>query len=301
MFTALIAAALRSRAAVLIATVLCMLWGLYAFRELTLEAFPDPTDTQVNIITLYPGPPAEELERQVSIPIERAVNGTFGLTKVRSLNLFGLSFVTLTFGDGVDVLFARSQTLERLRLAELPAAVTPQLGSLSTPIGEIYRYSLRPVDAQGQPTHGDPMMLRTLQDWVVRPRLLQVDGVADVVSYGGLVREMHVRADPAQLAAKGLTLRDLEDALEGASQNASGGVLTGGAEQLVIRSEGLFTTASDIGKVAVATRRGTPLLVRDIASVEEGWTPRQGIYSRGSDTDAVEGIVLMRRGEIPSV
>ncbi len=300
MFTALIAAALRSRAAVLIATALCTIWGLYAFRELTIEAFPDPTDTQVNIITLYPGQPAEELERQVSIPIERAVNGTFGLTKVRSLNLFGLSFVTLTFGDGIDVLFARSQTLERLRLAELPPAVTPQLGSLSTPIGEIYRYSLRPIDAEGQPTHGDPMMLRTMQDWVVRPRLLQVDGVADVVSYGGLVREIHVRADPAQLAAKGLTLRDLEDALEGASQNASGGVLSRGAEQLVIRSEGLFASASDIGKVAVATRRGTPLLVRDIASVEEGWTPRQGIYSRGSDTDAVEGIVLMRRGENPS-
>src|SRR3569832_1965301 len=139
MFEALIQAALRSRAAVLIATIICLIWGLFAFRELTIEAFPDPTDTQVNIITLYPGQPAEELERQVSIPIERAVNGTFGLAKVRSLNLFGLSFVTLTFGEGVDVLFARSQTLERLRLAELPQGVTPQLGSLSTPIGEIFR------------------------------------------------------------------------------------------------------------------------------------------------------------------
>jgi cobalt-zinc-cadmium resistance protein CzcA len=256
MFNALIAAALGSRAAVLIATALCTIWGLYAFRELTIEAFPAPTDTQVNIITLYPGQPAEELERQVSIPIERTVNGTFGLTKVRSLNLFGLSFVTLTFGDGIDVLFARSQTLERLRLTDLPPAVTLQLGSLSTPIGEIRRYSLRPIDAEGQPTHGDPMRLRTMQDWVVRPRLLQADGVADVVSYGGLLREIHVRADPAQLAAKGLTLRDLEDALEGASQNASGGVLSRGAEQLVIRSEGLFASASDIGKVAVATRRG---------------------------------------------
>ncbi|MBL9007194.1 MAG: efflux RND transporter permease subunit [Myxococcales bacterium] len=300
MLDALIQTALRSRMAVLIATLVCLGWGLYAFRDMTIEAFPDPTDTQVNIISIYPGQPAEEVERQVSIPIERAVNGTFGLAKVRSINLFGLSFVTLTFSDGVDVLFARSQTLERLRLAELPATVTPQLGSLSTPIGEIYRYSLRSVNQEGQTMQGDPLLLRTLQDWVVRPRLLQVDGVADVVSYGGLVREIHVRAEPALLAAKGLTLRELEDALESASQNASGGVLTRGAEQLVIRSEGLFSSESDIGKVAVATRGGTPILVRDVASVKEGWAPRQGIYSRGADLDAVEGIVLMRRGENPS-
>lgn len=300
MFDALIKAALRSRAAVLMATAVCLIWGVVAFRGLTIEAFPDPTDTQVNIITLYPGQPAEELERQVSIPIERAVNGTFGLTKVRSINLFGLSFVTLTFADGVDVLFARSQTLERLRLCELPQGVTPQLGSLSTPIGEIYRYSLRSVGKDGAAAQGDPLLMRTLQDWVVRPRILQVDGVADVVSYGGLVREIHVRADPALLAAKGLTLRELEDAIEGASQNASGGVLVRGAEQLIIRSEGLFGGPADIGKVAVATRGGTPILVKDVASVKEGWTPRQGIYSRGQDYDAVEGIVLMRRGENPS-
>lgn len=300
MLEALIQAALRSRAAVLLATVLVLLWGIFAFRELTIEAFPDPTDTQVNIISLYPGQPAEELERQVSIPIERAVNGTFGLSKVRSINLFGLSFMTLTFADGVDVLFARSQTLERLRLAELPQGVTPQLGSLSTPIGEIYRYSLREVGKDGGAAQGDPMLLRTMQDWVVRPRLLQVDGVADVVSYGGLVREINVRAHPALLAAKGLTLRELEDAIEGASQNASGGVLVRGAEQLIIRSEGLFGTPLDIGKVAVATRGGTPILVKDLASVKEGWMPRQGIYSRGLDYDSVEGIVLMRRGENPS-
>ncbi|MFO0577741.1 MAG: CusA/CzcA family heavy metal efflux RND transporter [Polyangia bacterium] len=301
MFDSFIAAALRSRMAILTLTVLCLIWGSLAFRDLTIEAFPDPTDTQVNIISLYPGQPAEEMERQVSIPIERAVNGTYGLSKVRSLNLFGLSFITLTFADGVDVLFARSQTLERLRLAELPQGVTPQLGSLSTPIGEIYRYSLRMANGEGGGVRNDPMLLRTLQDWVVRPRLLQVDGVADVVSYGGLVREIQVRPDPVLLAAKGLTLRELEDAIEGASQNASGGVLVRGAEQLIVRSQGLFSSPPDIGKVAVATRGGTPILVSDVASVKEGWTPRQGIYSRGRDFDAVEGIVLMRRGENPSV
>jgi cobalt-zinc-cadmium resistance protein CzcA len=292
----LVSASLRSRAAVIAATLVVLGWGVYAFRSLTIEAFPDPTDTQVNVITLYPGQPAEEMERQVSIPIERAVNGTAGLAKVRSLNLFGLSFVTLTFHDGVDVLFARAQTLERLRLAELPEGVVPQLGSLSTPIGEIYRYSLQ-VEAGGR---RDPMLLRTLQDFVVRPRLLQVDGVADVVSWGGLVREIQVRPEPVLLSAKGLTLQDLEAALRAASQNASGGVLRRGAEQLVIRSEGIFTSVEDIARVAVASRGGTPLLIGDVASVHEGWTPRQGIYSRGNDLDAVEGIVLMRRGENPS-
>ncbi len=293
MFEHIVSFAIGNRAAVLIGTVLTLLWGYLSFANLTIEAFPDPTDTQVNIITVYPGQPAEEMERQVSIPIERVVNGTFGLAKVRSINLFGLSFLTLTFHDGVDVLFARSQTMERLRLAELPPGVTPQLGSLSTPIGEVYRYSLTSAD-------GDPMALRTLQDWVVRPRLLQVDGIADVVSYGGLQREIQVRPNPVLLAAKGLTLRDLEDALQGGSSNASGGVLERGSEQLVIRSEGLFSNVADIGRVAVATRGGTPIHVSDVASVHEGWTPRQGIYSRQRDYDAVEGIVLMRRGENPS-
>ena len=302
MIESLIAAALRSRGMVMGIALLALCWGVLSFRDLTIEAFPDPTDTQVNVITLYPGQPAEEVERQVSIPIERAVNGTAGLGRVRSLNLFGLSFITLTFNEGVDVLFARSQTLERLRLAELPPDVTPQLGSLSTPIGEIYRYSLTAVDSKGEAQPGgDPIKLRTLQDWTVRPRLLQVDGVADVVSYGGLVREIHVRPDPVQLAAKGLTLEDLEQSLQDASQNASGGVLERGAEQFVIRSEGLFKEVAEIGRTAVASRDGTPIFLSDVASVAEGWAPRQGIYSRATDYEAVEGIVLMRRGENPSM
>ena len=321
MFQRLVLASLSNRPAVLAATLVVLVWGLFSFRNLTIEAFPDPTDTQVNVISIYPGQPAEELERQVSIPIERVVNGMPGLARVRSINLFGLSFITLTFRDGIDALTARAQTLERVRLAELPASVVPQLGSLSTPIGEIYRYSLAsdappaegtadggikgpdggaPEAGETTPVRGDPMRLRTLQDWVVRPRLLQVDGVADVVSYGGLVREIQVRPDPVQLAAKGLTLRELEDAIEGASQNASGGVLERGAEQLVIRSQGLFAGVRDIERVGVATRNGTPIFVGDIASVQEGWAPRQGIYGRGEDHDAVEGIVLMRRGENPT-
>jgi heavy metal efflux system protein len=288
---------MRHRPAVLFATLLVAVVGVLSFRDLTIEAFPDPTDTTVNVITNYPGQPAEEIERQVAIPIERAINGLPGLARMRSLNLFGLSFLTLTFRDGFDPFTARAQTIERLRGVELPAGVTPQLGSLSTPIGEIYRYSLAVDPARAQ---ADPLALRTLQDWTVRPKLLQVDGVADVVSYGGLQYEIHVHPDPSALAARGLTLHDMEEALHAASENASGGILERGAERLVIRSKGLFGGIDDIAKVAIATRGGTPILVRDVASVQEGWAPRQGIYSRNLDHDAIEGIVLMRRGENPT-
>lgn len=294
MFEKIAETCLRYRLAVLVMTGLLALWGVWAYSGLTIEAFPDPTDTQVQVIAKNPGQPAEEMERQVSLPIERAVNGIPGLARVRSINLFGLSFLTLTFRDGVDPYFARAQTTERLRLVELPDGVKPELGSLSTPIGEIYRYTLK-----GDPP--DPLELRTLQDWVVRPKLLQVDGVADVVSYGGLLREVHIRPDPVAMAAKRLTMSDLVNALSNASVNASGGTLERGSEQLVIRSEGLFADENEIARVAVASRAGTPILLGDIASVSGGWQPRQGIVGRGDDHDAVQGIIMMRRGENPTV
>ena len=294
MFEHIVNLSLRNRTAVLFFSAVVAVGGVFAFRGLTIEAFPDPTDTQVNVITVFPGQPSEEVERQIGLPIERALNGTPGLARLRNLSLFGLSYVTLTFADGIDALFARAQVLERLRDAVLPPEIEPTLGPLATPIGEIYRYTL---------TGGgdDPMRLRTLQDWVVRPRLLREQGVADVVSYGGLVREVHVQPSPAKLAAYGLTLEDLETALKKASQNASGGILERGAEQMVIRSEGLFRRLDDIGGVHVATHEGTPVLVHDVAAISDGWAPRQGVVSRGSQLDTIEGIVLMRRAENPSV
>ncbi|RKH78565.1 efflux RND transporter permease subunit [Corallococcus sp. AB045] len=294
MFEKIVDFSLKNRAAVVFLTLLIAIWGYFCFRDLTVEAFPDPTDTQVNVITLYPGQPSEEVERQIGLPLERALNGIPGLTRLRNLSMFGLSFVTLSFNDNTDVLFARAQVLERLRDAELPEGLTPSLGPLATPIGEIYRYTLKGAK-------GDPMKLRTLQDWVVRPGLLRVDGVADVVSYGGLLKEIHIQPDPARLAAFGLTLDDVEDALKDGSENASGGVLERGSEQFVIRSEGLFRSLEDIRDVRVATHEGTPVFLKDVADVNEGWSPRQGVVSRDGDGDVVQGIVLMRRGENPSV
>ena len=294
MFEKLVTFSLNNKAAVLGLTLVAALWGYFSFRTLAVEAFPDPTDTQVQVITIYAGQPAEEVEHQIALPLERALNGTPGLARLRNLSLFGLSFVTLTFNDGVDGMAARQQVLERLRDAELPEGVTPSLGPFATPIGEVYRYSLAGAG-------NDPRKLRTLQEWVVRPMLMRLNGVADVVSYGGLVREIHVQPDPAKLAAANLTLDDVEQAIHGGSLNASGGTLERGAEQFVIRSDGLFHSLEDIRNVSVASSEGTPLFLKDVADVSEGWAPRQGVVSRGTGMDAVEGIVLMRRGENPSV
>jgi cobalt-zinc-cadmium resistance protein CzcA len=269
-------------------------WGLYAYSNLTIEAFPDPTDTQVQVITLFAGQPTEEVERRVSMPIERELNGTPGLVRLRSISLFGLSLVTLTFDDGVEPLIARQQVTERLNGVDLPEGVHPDLGPLATPIGEVYRYTL-----EGSTT--DPMTLRTLQDWVVRPQFLQVQGVADVVSYGGLVREIHVQPDPTQLAYLGVGLQDVFEALSKASANATGGYVQRGSEAFVIRSLGILGSISDIGRVRVGMHHGVPVMIKNVAKVTEGWAPRQGIVTRGPNEDAVEGIVLMRRGQNPSV
>ena len=197
---ALLELSVRTRIFAFVLAVVLGVWGFYAYSNLTIEAFPDPTDTQVQVITLFAGQPTEEVERRVSIPVERELNGTPGLVRLRSISLFGLSLVTLTFDDGIEPLAARQQVMERLNGVDLPEGVHPELGPLATPIGEVYRYTL-----EGATT--DPMTLRTLQDWVVRPQFLQVQGVADVISYGGLVREIHVQPDPTQLALLGVGLQ----------------------------------------------------------------------------------------------
>jgi cobalt-zinc-cadmium resistance protein CzcA len=285
---------LENRLAAFVLAAVLGAWGLWAYRNLTIEAFPDPTDAQVQVITLFPGQPAEEVERRVSLPLERALNGTPGLSRLRSISLFGLSFVTMTFDDGVDVPRARQQSIERMAQAALPEGVQPALGAMATPIGEVYRYTL-------SSSHSDPMTLRTLQDWVVAPRLLRASGVADVVSYGGLVREIHVEPDATRLTALGITLGQVFDALKKASSNATGGYIERGSETFVIRSLGIFESLDDLRSVRVGYHDGVPVTVRDVAQVSDGYAPRQGVVTRGDNEDAVEGIVLMRRGENPSV
>jgi len=294
MIDALLRACLRNRMAPFLLAAALAAGGYYAFTRLTVEAFPDPTDTQVQVITLFPGQPTEEVERRVSIPLERVLKGTPELLRLRSISLFGLSFVTLTFGEGAEPYLARQQVLERIIHADLPQGVEPGLGPLATPIGEVYRYTLEGAAA-------DPMTLRTLQDWEVRPRLLGVDGVADVVSYGGLVREIHVEPDPTRMASLDVGLPDLFEALQKASDNASGGYVERGSEMFIIRSLGIFKDLSDIERVRVAFHDGVPVMVKNVADVRVAYAPRQGVVTRDADEDAIEGIVLMRRGQNPSV
>jgi cobalt-zinc-cadmium resistance protein CzcA len=294
MLDQLLEQSLRRRAAALLFAACVAIGGYVAFRNITVEAFPDPTDTQVQVITIFPGQPTEEVERRISIPLERALNGAPGLMGLRSVSLFGLSFVTTTFSDGIDPILARQQVLERVSQAELPQGIQPSLGPMATPIGEVYRYTL-----EGNAT--DPMALRTLQDWTVRPQLLRVPGVADVVSYGGLQREIHVVPDPTKMAALGVGLSDIFEALKKGSDNATGGYVERGAETFVIRSLGIFRNLTDIESVRIAHHDGVPVTVRDVARVSVGYAPRQGVVTRNTNEDAVEGIVLMRRGENPSV
>src|SRR6266700_4912334 len=266
--------------------------GVAAFRSLPVEAFPDVTDTQVQVITLFPGRAAEEVEKQVTIPIEIGLSAVPHSIRLFSHTQFGLSFIAVTFDDAVDAYFARQQVLERLRDVDLPPGLDPQLGPLATPIGEIYRYRLKGGLS--------PTELRTVQDWSVARQLKTVPGVADVVTYGGFIKQYQVEPDLAKMKAYGVTLQQLFTALDRGSANAGGGYVEKGEQQYLIRGIGLLKSADDIGNIVVTQRGGTPLLVRDISVIETGGVPRQGLAGKDKEDDIVTGLVLMRKGENPS-
>ncbi len=296
MLSRLVDWSLEQRWAVLLLTAAFASAGIWAFRTLPVEAFPDVTDTQVQVITLFPGHAPEEVERQVTLPIEKELNGTPRMSALRSVSIYGLSVVTLTFEDGVDDFFARSQVSERLRQVEVPDGVTPGLGPLYTPIGEIYRYVLEADPRAGQ----SPMSLREVQDWVLERQFRQVPGVADVVSFGGYQKQFQVEVDPAALKAQGVHLGQVLDALSRSNANAGGNYLRRGPEELVIRGLGYLGSADDIRNVVVAARGGTPLTVGDLARVSIGAVPRRGQVSKDRQDEVVEGIVLLRKGENPA-
>jgi len=267
--------------------------GLWAFNNLPVEAFPDVTDTQATVIALYPGRAAEEVEKQVTIPLEVGLSGLPGAVRMFSHTQFGLSFVIVTFNDSVNGYFARQQAVERLREIDLPDGVQAELAPFSTAVGEIYRYRVRGA-GQG------PRELRTYQDWVVSRQLRLVPGVADVVSLGGLVKQYEVRPDLARLRDYKITLSQLSQAIQRGNANAGGSYVEQGRQQYLIRGLGLFQSAEDIENVVIDQRGGTPILVRNVASVQIGSVPRQGVAGQDEDDDVVTGVVLMRRGENPS-
>jgi len=267
--------------------------GLWAFEQLKLEAYPDISDTQVVVISLYPGRAAEEVEQQVTVPIERALNSVPNVIARRSRTIFGLSVVELTFAYGTNDYFARQVALEKLRDATLPDGVTPTLGPLSTPIGELYRYTLA---GEGY----DALQLRELEDWVVEPCFLQVPGVADVTPFGGLIKQYQIEVDPLALNKYNLSINQIAQAVDANNQNAGGAQLDNRQQAMVVRGVGLIRSVTDIEDIVVTAVNGVPVFIRDVGKVHIGAAPQTGIFGVNGDSGGVEGIVLMRRGENPS-
>ena len=290
----LIQYALHQPLFIVLGTLLFAMAGIIAFINLSVEAFPDVTDTQVTVIALYPGRAAEEVEKQVTLPIEVALSGLPNSIRVFSHTQFGLSFTVVTYDDKADVLAVRAQVNERLRGVDLPPGVDATIAPNATPVGEIMRYRVR---GDGRNT----TELRTIEDWTIERALRQVPGVADVVAMGGYIKQYEVQPDLDKLRATKLTFQNLLDALGRGNSNASGSYVAQGAQQYAIRGIGLLRSADDIGRIVVSTRGGTPILVRDLAEVKIGAVPRLGTVGQDQDDDVVTGIVVMRKGENPSV
>jgi heavy metal efflux system protein len=293
MISSLLQFALRQRFAVILLTLGLVAAGVWAFYQLKVEAYPDVSETQVIVITLMPGRAAEEIEQQVTIPIERALQSVPSAVSRRSRTIFGLSVVDLTFEYGTEDSFARQAVLEKLRDVELPEGGTPALAPPTTPAGELYRYVVEADDL-------DEIQRREIQDWVIAPRLLQVRGVGDVFAFGGLVKQYQIEVDPLALYRYGLTIRQIADTIGANNQNAGGALVSNGQQAMVVRGVGLLRSASDLERVVVASTNGVPVFVRDIGSVIVGAAPATGIFGLDSRSGLVEGVVAMRRGDNPT-
>jgi cobalt-zinc-cadmium resistance protein CzcA len=299
MIEALIRAALKQRVVVLVVAVALTLFGAMSLRQVSVDAFPDVTNIQVQIATEAPGRSPEEVERFVTIPLEIAMTGLPGLTEMRSLNRNALSVITLVFTDDTDVYFARQLVMERLIevAARMPEGATPVLGAVSTGLGEIYQYTLdKPADADRALTEEELTERRTIQDWVVRPLLRSVSGVAEINSQGGFVKQYQVLANPDRLIHYGLTVQDLYTALARNNANSGGGILPHYAEQYLIRGVGLIRSLQDIERIVLKEVDGTPVFVRDVAKVTFGTEVRQGAMIKNGYTESAGGIVMMLRG-----
>ena len=294
MLRLLIEYCVHRRAAALFATAVVAVFGLRAYLDTPIEAYPDVTNTQVTVITQFPGNAPEEIERRITVPIERELNGTPGMTLMRSESLFGLSLITMTFSDDTDTFVARTMALQRVAVAELPPGVTPELAPEATPLGEVYQFRLTS-------DRHDLYELRAEMQWTIVRALRQVPGVADIVPFGGYVKEAHIRVDPARLLAANLTLSDVELALGKSNINVGAGFLRHGDEEVTVRGIGFLNSAEDIKRIVLKSKDGTPVTVGDIATVVQSYTPRRGAVGVGSEKEAVESFVWMRRGQNPSL
>jgi cobalt-zinc-cadmium resistance protein CzcA len=296
---ALIAAVLHQRLVIVVVSLMMLAFGLNATQHLSVDAFPDVTNVQVQIATEAPGKSPEEVERFITIPVEIGMTGLPGLTDMRSLSKPGLSLITLVFEDGKGVYFERQLVSERLSELRdhMPEGVTPLLGPVSNALGEVYQYTLESAgDGKRELTREELVERRTVQDWVVRPLLRSIPGVAEINSTGGYVKEYQTLVDPQKLRYFGLAIADVYDALKRNNENAGGGILAEHAEQYLIRSIGLIRGVDDIRNIVLRENAGTPVYIRDVADVRVGEEVRYGAMVKGGYTEAVGGVIMMTAG-----
>ena len=300
MIRSIVDGALNNRLIVIAVALLLFVWGAISFHQLPVEAYPDVADNYVEIITQWPGISAEQIEQQVTVPLEIAMNGIPHLTHLRSFSLFGLSDIKLVFDDESENDWNRERTLERLAQVTLPPGLQPQMGTDWSPVGQIYFFILHSTNPQY-----DPMELKSLEDWVVEKNFKAVPNVVDVASFGGPTREYQVRLDPNKLIAYGLSISQIEQQLTNNNTNAGGSFIEEGLQQINVSEVGLVQKVRDIEQTVITTKNGTPLRVKDIATVEQGPKIRLGQFAHAihkedgkiiDNPDVVSGIALLRKG-----
>ena len=286
----IVASSLQQRLLVVLLTLVLIAAGAHSLQRLPVDAYPDLSPPLVEIITQWPGRTAEEVERLITVPVEKEMNGIPRLTTIRSISLYGLSDVILTYQNGTDNYFARQEVFNRLPDVSLPSAVAPSVAPLSAPSGLIYRYVLQSPDRS-------PMELKTFEDWTVEPQYRSVPGVADDSGFGGGTMQYQVLLDPTKVASVGLSVQQVESSLTANNDNSGGGFYSQGGEFFYVRGLGRVETLEDIGNVVVAVHNGTPVLVKDVGRVVIGIAPRLGEFGYQKQDDAVEGVILLRTGE----
>src|SRR5215469_8162078 len=281
---------LRQRFLIFTLTVFLAVAGTISFQHMPVDAYPDLSPPRVEIITQWPGHAAEEVERLITVPVERGMNGIPHITALRSISLYGLSDVTLTSEDGTDNYFARQQVYNALGGVSLPSGVAASVSPMSSPSGLIYRYVLQSPDRS-------PMELKTFENWVIEPAYRSVPGVADDSGFGGGDMQYQVLLDPTKVAGIGLSMAQVQTALAANNSNSGGGFYTQGGQFYYVRGNGRVTSTDDIGNIVLAVNNGTPVLVKNVGTVQIGIAPRLGEFGYENRNDAVEGVILMRTGE----
>ncbi|WP_307734411.1 efflux RND transporter permease subunit [Xanthomonas albilineans] len=293
MIESIVSVCFRRRGIVWLVFLAVALYGAWSWTQLPLEAYPDIADVTSQVVTQVPGLAAEEVEQQITVPLERALLGTPGMEVLRSRSVFGLSLITVVFADGTDGYFARQRLQERLNEVTLPYNAAPGLDAYTSPTGEIYRYTLESKTRSLRE-------LSELQTWTVIPRLKKVPGVVDVSNFGGLTTQFMLELDPQRLTQYGLSLQQVKDAINANNANGGGSVIDRGEQSYVVRGVGLLHSLEDMGAVAVTTRNGVPVLVRQLGTLRYGNVERRGILGKDGNPDTIEGIVLLLKDTNPS-